>query len=79
MPRLFRLIAAKDALIRPRPKRAQVVAAAGPLELDHVGAEVAHQRGAVRPRDDAREIEDADALEHHRAVSHDRGIPPSSR
>ena len=43
---------------------AQVVAAAGPLQLDDVGAQVAQQGRAVGPGDDAREIEDADALEH---------------
>ncbi len=33
------------------------------LELDHVGAEVAEHRGRQRPRDEARGIQDADALE----------------
>ena len=59
--------------------RAQIVAAPGTLHLHHVGAEIGHQRGAIRARDHAGEVEHADALEHHRAVSHDRGTPPSSR
>ncbi len=45
-------------------QRAQVVATAGPLQLDHVGAQVAQEGRAVGPGDDAGEIEDPDALEH---------------
>ncbi len=44
---------------------AHVVAATGPLHLDDVGAEIGQHHGAVGTGDDAREIEDADALEHH--------------
>ena len=43
---------------------AHVVAAAGPLDLDDVGAEVGQHHGAVRAGDDPREVEDADAVEH---------------
>ena len=46
------------------PEGAHVVAAAGPLDLDHVGAQVAQEGRRVGPRDHAGEIEDADALEH---------------
>jgi hypothetical protein len=45
-------------------QRAQVVAAAGPLQLDDVGAQVAQQGRAIGAGDDAGEVEDADALEH---------------
>src|SRR5262249_25973208 len=45
-------------------QRAQIIAAPRPLELDDVRAEVAEECGAVRSRDDAGEIEDANALEH---------------
>ena len=58
---------------------AQVVAAAGPLDLHDVGAEVGHERRAIRPGDDAREIEDADTVEHHPRLSHGRESPPSLR
>src|SRR5262244_912687 len=54
MPRLLRLIAAQDA---------EVVAEWRPLHLDHVGAKVGEEGGAVGSRDDAGEIEDADAFE----------------
>ena len=80
MPRLSRLIAANAALIPLPRQRAQVVAAAGPLHLHDVGAQVGHAASAqYGTRDDAREVEDADSVQHHRALSHDRGIPPSSR
>src|SRR5438309_1630810 len=40
-----------------------------PLDLDHVRAEVAQHGGAVRPRDDPREVEHPDALEHRAHAS----------
>src|SRR5439155_19638895 len=43
---------------------AHVVAAAGGLDLDGVGAEVGQHHRAVRPGDDAREVEDTDAVQH---------------
>ena len=43
---------------------AAVLAAAHPLDADHLGAEIAEQRGAKRPGDVAPEIEDANAVEH---------------
>src|SRR5439155_19859090 len=46
---------------------AQVVATARTFDLDDVGAEVAEEHRAEGTRDDPREIEDADALEHHRS------------
>ena len=68
MPRLLRLHAANGALMPSPPRRyAEVVAAARALHLDDVGAEVAEQHRAVRAGDDAREVEDADAVEHHRS------------
>src|SRR5215470_20691 len=50
---------------------AQVVAEGRPLHLDHVGAQIGEEGGAVGARDDAGEVEDADAFEHAhaRAVS----------
>src|SRR6266851_2712061 len=41
-----------------------VLAAADPLDADHLGTEIAQQRGAERPRDIAAEIEDANPVEH---------------
>jgi hypothetical protein len=58
---------------------AQVVAAAGTLHLHHVGAQVGHERRAIRACDHTRKIEDADSVQHHGALSLDRGSPPSSR
>ena len=46
---------------------AEVIAATGALHLDHVGAEVTEQHRAEGPGDDAREVEHADAVEHHRS------------
>src|SRR5258706_4736369 len=46
---------------------AQVVAAARTFDLHDVGAEIPEKHRAEGARDDAREIEDADALEHHRS------------
>ena len=42
---------------------ARDVALAGPLDLDHVGAEPGQQLGAGRARLDVREVEDLDAVE----------------
>jgi hypothetical protein len=42
---------------------AGVVAGAGPLDLDHIGAEVAQQLGAAGSRQHAGEIEDPQAVE----------------
>src|SRR6266403_1903913 len=41
-----------------------ILPAADPLDADHLGAEIAEQRGAERSRDIAPEIEDANAVEH---------------
>ena len=53
-----------------RAPRARLVTVARSLDLDHVGAEVGEQHRAVRPREDAREVEHADAVErrHPRIV-----------
>ena len=59
--------------------RAEVVAAAGALDLDDVGAEVRHEGRTVGTRDDAGEVEDAEAVEHRGRLSHGRENPPSSR
>ena len=42
---------------------ARVVARAGPLHLDDVGAEVAQQHGGEGAREDAGEVGDEDAVE----------------
>ena len=56
----------RAAAIRPRADRDQaaILAAAKPLDADHLGAEVAEQRGAERAGDVAAEIEDADTVEN---------------
>ena len=51
-----------DAVLAPQ--HAEVIAHGRPLDLDHVRAEVAQHGGAVRPRDDPRQVEHPDALEH---------------
>src|SRR6202040_671336 len=43
---------------------AAILAAADPLDADHLGTEIAQQCGAERSRDVAPEIEDANAFEH---------------
>ena len=43
-----------------------VLAALDPLDADHLGAEIAQQCGAKRPRDVAAEIEHADPIEYAR-------------
>src|SRR5207302_7068391 len=40
------------------------ISAAEPLYADHLGAEIAQEGGAERPRDVATEIEDANAVQH---------------
>ena len=45
-----------------RAPAAGIVAGAGPLDLDHVGAQVAQQLGAAGSRQDAGEIEDPQAV-----------------
>ena len=52
-----------------RPHDAHRVAAVGILDLDHLGAQVREQHRAVRPREHAGEVEDADALEELHALS----------
>src|SRR5262249_52450050 len=47
---------------------AEIVAPSRPLELDDVGAEVAQEHGAAGAGEDAREVEDADPLQHRRAA-----------
>src|SRR5262249_50887652 len=55
------------ALVAPRrvqlERREACVVAARTLHLDHAGAEVGEETGAVGPGEDAREIDDRDALE----------------
>ena len=43
-----------------RTIRAGIVALAGPLDLDHLGAEIGKILGGPRPRQNARQIENAD-------------------
>ena len=45
-----------------------VVAAAGPFDLDHFGAEVGEQLRAPRPGEHAAEVEDPDALQRLHAA-----------
>ena len=47
----------------------QRVAGLRRLDLDHLGAELAENGGAVRPRDEGSEIEDADSLERRHGRS----------
>ena len=50
------------AVLEGRPPRARVIAA-GRLDLQHVGAVVTEDLAAVRPAEDAREVEHADACQ----------------
>src|SRR5262249_7230799 len=52
---------------------ARVVAGAGPLDLDHVGAEVAEELRAGRTGEDARHVEDAQAGERAGPAGGGRG------
>ena len=58
-----RVLEGERRLAHGRGAVAIVVARLRALDLDHLGAEVGEHRGRERPRDDAREIEDAEALE----------------
>ena len=51
----------------------RLVAVAGPLHLDHVGAQVGQEQPRRGPRDDVAELEDAHTLERKRG-GHDAGI-----
>ena len=61
-----------DPVAPRRPPGAGVVARARPLDLDHVGAEVAEQHRRVRAREDAREVGDDQAFQRsaHRGSPH---------
>ena len=68
-----------------RAERARLVAPAGLLDLDDVGAHVAEALGAERSGDDAAEVDDADALERGGAgrrvghsLDHYHGAPTPS-
>jgi hypothetical protein len=50
-----------------RSKGACIVALARPLHLDYLGAEITEQHGAVRPRENPREIKDAETFERSHA------------
>ncbi len=57
-----------DALVFARAEeaeRAKEVPRARRLDLDHLGADIAEEARAVGPGPDAREIEDADAVQRH--------------
>ena len=56
------------ALRRPQPTK--IVAAAGHLGLDHLGAELGHERAAERAGDNLRELEHADAFERSAGSGH---------
>ena len=51
-----------------RPPVARVVAGAGPLDLDHVGAEIGERLSSPRTRQNARKLKNADASERSRHV-----------
>src|SRR5215831_17480424 len=68
------------------PEAAEVVALAGELRLDHLGAELGHEGAAERAGHDLRQLEDADARERQGAIGHgegrilaDKWIPSSPR
>jgi hypothetical protein len=73
------LVAVRGQVVGARPAHerrapgARLVAEAGPLDLPHVGAQVAEQHGRVGSREHAREVEDAKAGEWGRYI--DLGIP----
>jgi hypothetical protein len=46
-----------------RTPGARVVAAVGPLDLDHLGAQIAERHGAQRPGQDAREVGHEDPVQ----------------
>ena len=71
--RLLRFTPTKYALslvfgMYGRSKAARVVAGAGPLDLDHVGAEIAQHLRAGRPCQHPRQVEHAQALQTARSV-----------
>ena len=70
MLRLLRFTARKKAETRPRPvaEVARVVAGAGVLDLDDVGAEVGEVERADRAGQEPRQVEHADARERGRVV-----------
>ncbi len=77
---LRRLRAARVAQER-RPPRARLVIDAGPLDLEHVRAEVAQHLRAGRPGEDTAEIEDRDAVERprrHRYALDAQQPPPAA-
>ena len=63
-----------DALVagERRAPLAAAVAAAGSLDLDHVGTQVAQHHRAVRPRQDLAQVEYADPVEREWAAVHGR-------
>jgi hypothetical protein len=60
------------AVLKGRPPRARVVAALRMLDLDHARAHVGREHRAVRPREDARQIEDGHARE--RRIRHNLSV-----
>lgn len=53
---------------------AHLVAFAGPLDLDDARAEIGEEARAVRAGEDAGQIEDDEAVERERVVTHRRSI-----
>ena len=49
--------------LKRRREGTGIVTFNGPLNLDHLGSEIAEQHGAVRPREHSREVKYADAFE----------------
>ena len=62
------------AAVLDRSEPPQVVAAAGNLGLDHLGAELRHQRAAERTGDHLGELEDADSLERQAGLCHGAAV-----
>jgi hypothetical protein len=53
---------------------AQVVAAPGRLDLDHVGTQVGQEHRGQRAGDEVREVDDAHALQRQRRARRARGV-----
>ncbi len=66
------------AAVEWRPPGARLVARAGPLDLDHVGAEIGEEHRAIRAREDPREVEHPDPRERQARLAAASGTWPES-
>ena len=75
---LLRLSTANQyaAAVLGRAEAPEIVAPAGHLGLDHLGAELGHQRAAERTGDDLGELEHTDSLERAAGLCHGAGSLP---